>query len=169
MAAEHPMLSEHALTEIDHWVAKFPEGKQRSAVIAALHAVQHDNHGYLTEELMQAVAEYLDMPAIQVYEIAAFYSMFEAKPVGRCSISVCTNIACMLRGSDEILQHIENRLGIKEGESTPDGKFYLRREEECLAACNNAPMLMVGHRYHENLTTEKVDQLLDAVASEDSK
>ena len=169
MAAEHPMLSEHALTEIDHWVAKFPEGKQRSAVIAALHAVQHDNHGYLTEELMQAVAEYLDMPAIQVYEIAAFYSMFEAKPVGRCSISVCTNIACMLRGSDEILQHIENRLGIKEGESTPDGKFYLRREEECLAACNNAPMLMVGHRYHENLTTEKVDQLLDAVANEDSK
>jgi NADH-quinone oxidoreductase subunit E len=95
--------------------------------------------------------------------------MFEAKPVGRCSISVCTNIACMLRGSDEILQHIENRLGIKEGESTPDGKFYLRREEECLAACNNAPMLMVGHRYHENLTTEKVDQLLDAVANEDSK
>ena len=169
MAAEHPMLSEHALTEIDHWVAKFPEGKQRSAVIAALHAVQHDNHGYLTEELMQAVAEYLDMPAIQVYEIAAFYSMFEAKPVGRCSISVCTNIACMLRGSDEILQHIENRLGIKEGESTPDGKFYLRREEECLAACNNAPMLMVGHQYHENLTTEKVDQLLDAVANEDSK
>jgi NADH-quinone oxidoreductase subunit E len=138
-------------------------------VIAALHAVQHDNHGYLTEELMQAVAEYLDMPAIQVYEVAAFYSMFEAKPVGRCSISVCTNIACMLRGSDEILQHIENRLGIKEGESTPDGKFYLRREEECLAACNNAPMLMVGHRYHENLTTEKVDQLLDAVANEDSK
>jgi NADH-quinone oxidoreductase subunit E len=169
MAAEHPMLSEHALTEIDHWVAKFPEGKQRSAVIAALHAVQHDNHGYLTEELMQAVAEYLDMPAIQVYEVAAFYSMFEAKPVGRCSISVCTNIACMLRGSDEILQHIENRLGIKEGESTPDGKFYLRREEECLAACNNAPMLMVGHRYHENLTIEKVDQLLDAVANEDSK
>ena len=169
MAAEHPMLSEHALTEIDHWVAKFPEGKQRSAVIAALHAVQHDNHGYLTEELMQAVAEYLDMPAIQVYEVAAFYSMFEAKPVGRCSISVCTNIACMLRGSDEILQHIENRVGIKEGESTPDGKFYLRREEECLAACNNAPMLMVGHQYHENLTTEKVDQLLDAVASEDSK
>ena len=169
MAAEHPMLSEHALTEIDHWVAKFPEGKQRSAVIAALHAVQHDNHGYLTEELMQAVAEYLDMPAIQVYEVAAFYSMFEAKPVGRCSISVCTNIACMLRGSDEILQHIENRLGIKEGESTPDGKFYLRREEECLAACNNAPMLMVDHRYHENLTTEKVDQLLDAVANEDSK
>jgi NADH-quinone oxidoreductase subunit E len=169
MAAEHPMLSEHALTEIDHWVAKFPEGKQRSAVIAALHAVQHDNHGYLTEELMQAVAEYLDMPAIQVYEVAAFYSMFEAKPVGRCSISVCTNIACMLRGSDEILQHIENRLGIKEGESTPDGKFYLRREEECLAACNNAPMLMVGHQYHENLTTEKVDQLLDEVANEESK
>jgi NADH-quinone oxidoreductase subunit E len=163
------MLSEHVRAEIDRWVAKFPPGKQRSAVISALHAVQHDNRGYLTEELMQAVAEYLDMPVIQVYEVAAFYSMFEAKPVGRCSISVCTNIACMLRGSDEILQHIENRLGIKEGESTADGKFYLRREEECLAACNNAPMLMINHKYHENLTTQKVDELLDAAATEDSK
>lgn len=169
MATEHPMLSDHVRAEIDLWVAKFPPGKQRSAVISALHAVQHDNRGYLTEELMQAVAEYLDMPVIQVYEVAAFYSMFEAKPVGRCSISVCTNIACMLRGSDEILQHIENRLGIKEGESTPDGKFYLRREEECLAACNNAPMLMINHKYHENLTTQKVDELLDAAATEDSK
>ncbi|MDG2156209.1 MAG: NAD(P)H-dependent oxidoreductase subunit E [Gammaproteobacteria bacterium] len=169
MATEHPMLSEHVRAEIDRWVAKFPPGKQRSAVISALHAVQHDNRGYLTEELMQAVAEYLDMPVIQVYEVAAFYSMFEAKPVGRCSISVCTNIACMLRGSDEILQHIENRLGIKEGESTADGKFYLRREEECLAACNNAPMLMINHKYHENLTTQKVDELLDAAATEDSK
>ena len=96
MAAEHPMLSEHALTPrlIIGWQS-FLRGKQRSAVISALHAVQHDNHGYLTEELMQAVAEYLDMPAIQVYEVAAFYSMFEAKPVGRCSISVCTNMrAC---------------------------------------------------------------------------
>ena len=169
MVTDHPMLSEHVRAEIDRWVAKFPPGKQRSAVISALHAVQHDNRGYLTEELMQAVAEYLDMPVIQVYEVAAFYSMFEAKPVGRCSISVCTNIACMLRGSDEILQHIENRLGIKEGESTADGKFYLRREEECLAACNNAPMLMINHKYHENLTTQKVDELLDAAATEDSK
>ena len=166
MPARNSILSTHALAEIDRWKTKFPEGKQRSAVIAALHAVQHDNHGYLTEELMQAVAEYLDMPAIQVYEVASFYSMFETKPVGRCSISVCTNIACMLRGADEIVAHIEKRLNIKLGESTADGKFYLKREEECLAACNNAPMLMLNHRYHENLTLEAVDKLLDAAAGE---
>jgi NADH-quinone oxidoreductase subunit E len=163
MSAENSILSTHAQAEIDRWTAKFPEGKQRSAVIAALHAVQHDNHGYLTEDLMQAVAEYLSMPAIQVFEVASFYSMFETKPVGRCSISVCTNIACMLRGADEIVAHIEKRLGIRTGESTADGKFYLKREEECLAACNNAPMLMLDHRYHENLTLKKVDEILDAV------
>jgi len=166
MAAENSILSHHAQAEIDLWTAKFPEGKQRSAVIGALHAVQHDNHGYLTDALMQAVAEYLDMPAIQVYEIASFYSMFETKPVGRCSISICTNIACMLRGADEIVAHIEKRLGARLGESTADGKFYLKREEECLAACNNAPMLMLNHRYYENLTLESVDELLDAAEGE---
>ena len=101
--------------EIDHWVAKFPEGRQRSAVIAALHAAQHENGGYLTPELMTAVAEYLKLPPIQVFEVASFYSMFETKPVGRHSISVCTNISCMLRGGDDILAHVEKRLGIKAG------------------------------------------------------
>ena len=107
------MLSEHAREEIDHWLAKFPEGRQRSAVIAALHAVQHENQGYLTRELMDAVADYLELPPIQVYEVATFYSMFETKPVGRHSISVCTNISCMLCGGDEILGHVERKLGIK--------------------------------------------------------
>lgn len=148
---------------IDHWVAKFPEGRQRSAVIAALREAQHHNHGFLTDELMNAIADYLDMPPVQVYEVAAFYSMFETKPVGRCSISVCTNISCMLCGSDEIVAHVEKKLGIKTGESTPDGKFFLKREEECLAACVGAPMMMVDHVYHENLTPEKVDKILDAV------
>ena len=154
-------LSAHVREEIDHWVARFPPGRQRSAVIAALHAAQHENHGYLTTDIMNAVAAYLDLPPIEVYEVAAFYSMFETKPVGRHSISICTNISCMLRGGDEILGHVERRLGIRVGESTADGRFYIKREEECLAACCGAPMMMVDHVYHENLTTAKVDALLD--------
>jgi NADH-quinone oxidoreductase subunit E len=147
--------------EIDLWVAKFPPGRQRSAVIAALHAAQHENHGFLTAEIMNAIAEYLDLPAIQVYEVAAFYSMFETKPVGRHSISVCTNISCMLRGAGDIVAHVETKLGIRTGESTADGKFYLKQEEECLAACCGAPMMMVDHHYYENLTPDKVDEVLD--------
>ena len=154
-------LSARVRKEIDRWVKKFPEGRQRSAVIGALQAVQHENQGYLTPELMDAVAEYLDLPSIQVYEVATFYSMLETKPVGRHSISVCTNISCMLRGSDEIVEHLEKKFGIKTGESTKDGKYYLRREEECLAACCGAPMMMVGHDYYENLTPTKVDAVLE--------
>jgi NADH-quinone oxidoreductase subunit E len=157
------LLSAHVREEIDHWVAKFPAGRQRSAVIGALHAVQHENGGYLTTELMTAVAEYLKLPPIQVFEVASFYSMFETKPVGRHSISVCTNISCMLRGGDDILAHVEKRLGCKAGQSTADGKFYLKVEEECLAACCGAPMMMVDHVYHENLTPKKVDDILEAV------
>ena len=162
-ASASSLLSSHVREEIDRWVEKFPEGRQRSAVISALHAAQHENKGFLTSEIMDAVAAYLGMPPIEVYEVAAFYSMFETKPVGEHSISVCTNISCMLRGSAEIVEHIEGRLGIKTGESTADGKFYLKLEEECLAACCGAPMMMVDHEYHENLTTEKVDEVLDAV------
>lgn len=158
------ILSEHLRAEIDRWVARFPEGRQRSAVIAALHAAQHENHGYLTPELMGAIAGYLGLPPIQVYEVAAFYSMLETKPVGRHSISVCTNISCMLRGGENILAYLEKKLGVKVGESTPDGQFYLKREEECLAACCGAPMMMVDHKYHENLTPAKVDEILDNVA-----
>jgi len=154
-------LSAHVRAEIDRWVAKFPPDRKRSAVISALHAAQHENGGFLTTELMDAVAAYLELPPIQVYEIATFYSMFETKPVGRHHLSVCTNIACMLRGSQEIVEYIEKRLGIKTGESTPDGRIYLKREEECLAACVGAPMLMVDHVYHEKLTPERIDAILD--------
>jgi NADH-quinone oxidoreductase subunit E len=157
------LLSEHTRHEIDHWVAKFPQGRQRSAVIAALRAAQHQNQGYLTAELMDAIAEYLDLPSVQVYEVASFYSMFETDPVGRIHVSVCTNISCMLNGSESIVEHVENKLGIKTGESTPDGKIFLKCEEECLAACNNAPMMMVDHKYYENLTPEKVDEILDGL------
>lgn len=159
----HSILSAHTREEIDSWRAKFPEGRQRSAVIAALHATQHQNNGWLTRELMEAVGEYLGIPVIQVFEVAAFYSMFETEPCGRHSISVCTNISCMLRGGEMILGHIENKLGIKVGESTPDGKFHLKKEEECLAACTGAPMMMVDHKYFENLTPAVIDKILDSV------
>ena len=157
-------LSAHVRAEIDGWVARFPEGRQRSAVLGALMAAQHENRGYLTREQMDAVAERLELPPIQVYEVATFYSMFETRPVGRYCVSVCTNISCMLRGSDEIVACLENKLGIKLGESTPDGKFYLKREEECLAACCGAPMMMVDHTYHENLTPEKAGRILEELA-----
>ncbi len=159
--SDQPQLSARVRKEIDRCVKKFPEGRQRSAIIGALQAVQHENQGYLTPELMDAVAEYLDLPPIQVYEIGTFYSMFETEPVGRHSISVCTNISCMLRGSGEIVEHLEKKFGIKTGESTEDGKFYLKREEECLAACCGAPMMMVGHDYYENLTPARVDAVLE--------
>jgi len=165
--AAEPVLSPEVREEIDRWVAKFPPGRQRSAVISALHAAQHENGGYLTPRIMDAVAAYLDMAPIEVYEVATFYSMFETKPVGRHSISVCTNISCMLRGSDEIVEHIEKKLGIRTGESTADGRLYLKREEECLAACCGAPMMMVDHVYYENLTPQKVDEVLDAIGRDD--
>jgi len=153
-------LSADVRAEIDRWIAKFPPDRRRSAVIAALHAVQHER-GYLRQDDMDAVAAYLGLPPIQVYEVASFYSMFETQPVGRHHISVCTNISCMLCGGEELLAHVERRLGIKVGESTPDGRFYLKREEECLAACDGAPMMMVDHVYYENLTPETVDQVLE--------
>ena len=157
------VLTDHVREEIDRWTARFPEEQKRSAVIGALHAVQHENEGYLTAELMNGVADYLDLPTIQVYEVAPFYSMFQTKPVGRHNVAICTNVSCMLRGGEELVEHVEERLGIKLGESTEDGRIYLKREEECLAACCGAPMMMVDHKYHENLTIEKVDEILDGL------
>jgi NADH-quinone oxidoreductase subunit E len=154
-------LTEHARAEIDHWVAKFPPGRQRSATIAALRAAQEQNNGYLTPELMNAVAEYLKLPPIQVYEVASFYSMFELHPCGRHHVSICTNISCMLRGAEDLVAHAERKLGIRLGQSTPDGRILLKREEECLAACTGAPMMMVDHVFHEHLTPEKIDRVLD--------
>ncbi len=156
------LLNDHLREEIDDWLRRYPQDQRQSAVLGALRAVQHE-HGYLSTEMMDAVAEYIGMPDIAVYEVASFYSMFELKPVGRHTIAVCTNISCMLRGSDRIVEYIENKLGIKTGESTPDGKFYIKREEECLAACCGAPMMQVDHVYYEHLTPERVDEILDGL------
>ena len=160
---ESAILSEHVRSEIERWTARFPAEQKRSAVIGALHAAQHENQGFLTTEIMDSVAEYLDLPAIQVYEVASFYSMFQTKPVGRHNVAICTNVSCMLRGAEELVAHVEKKLGVKTGGSTADGRIYLKREEECLAACCGAPMMMVDHKYHENLTTEKVDEILDGL------
>ena len=158
---KHSALSEHARYEIDRWLARYPKDQKRSAVLAALREVQHENNGYLTRELMDAVADYLELPPIAVYEVASFYSMFELEPVGRHNIAVCTNISCWLRGADQLVEHLERKLNIKLGESTPDGKFFLKKEEECLAACRCAPMMQIDHVYYEDLTPAKVDEILD--------
>ena len=163
MTPEKNNLSAHARKEIDRWLTKYPPDQKQSAVLAALREVQHENQGYLTTALMDAVADYLAMPKIAVYEVASFYSMFETRPCGRHSVSVCTNISCMLRGADDIVRHIESKLKIKTGRTTKDKRIYLKQEEECLAACCGAPMMMVDHVYYEDLTNAKVDRILDGL------
>jgi len=160
-SAKAALLSEHTRQEIDAWVAKFPPGRQRSAVLSALRLAQEQNEGYLTPELLEAVADYLQLPPVQVQEVASFYSMYELHPCGRHHVSICTNISCMLRGAEELVAHAERKLGIKLGESTADRRIFLKREEECLAACTGAPMMMVDHVFHEHLTPERVSEILD--------
>ncbi len=156
------LLTKDSRAEIDRWIAKYPAEQKQSAVMAALRIVQEQNEGHLTTELMDAVAQYLQMDPIAVYEVATFYSMYEMKPVGRHKICVCTNISCMLCGSEEIVEHLKKKLGIGFGEVTPDGRFSLK-EVECLGACVGAPMFQIGEHYYEHLTTEKVDRILNEI------
>ncbi len=148
---------------IDAWVAKFPAGKQRSAVIRSLMAAQQQNGGWLTTELVKAVAAYLEIPPVWAFEVASFYSMFEDKPTGRHKVNICTNISCWLNGAEEIVSYVEGKLGISLGESTADGRISLIVEEECLAACCGAPMMVVDGHYHEHLDADKVDEILDGL------
>ena len=157
------VLSDATRTHIDHWLTKFPPDRKRSAVIQGLTAAQEQNGGWLTDELITAVAVYLDLPPVWAYEVATFYSMFELAPVGRHNVAICTNISCWLNGAEDIVRHCEKKYGIKLGESSADGRVYLKREEECLAACCGAPMMVVDGHYHENLTPAKVDEILDGL------
>ena len=162
------LLSEWACEEIDKWVKKFPEDRKRSAVLYALRIVQEDL-GWLSEATMQAVGDYLEIPHIMVYEVANFYSMYDLKPKGKHKLSVCTNISCMLRGSDAIADHLQQKLGIGFHQTTKDGKYTLE-EAECLAACIGAPMMMVDDKhYHENLTPERIDNILAALETADGQ
>ena len=154
------LLAEPSCAEIDRWIAKYPPDQKQAAVMAALRIAQDQNGGWLSVELIEAVAEYLEMPPMAVHEVATFYTMYDLKPVGRHKVCVCTNISCQLNGSSRIMSHIQKRLGIKPGETSNGGKFTLK-EVECLGACGGAPMMMIGKTYYENLTPEKVDQILD--------
>ena len=154
-------LNAHTREHIDHWVAKFPPDRKRSAVIQGLFVAQEQNAGWLTDELIAAVAKYLDLPPVWAYEVATFYSMFETKPVGRNNVAICTNISCWLNGAEDLVRYCEKKLGTKLGESTADGRIYLKREEECIAACCGAPAMTVNGHYHEQLTPTKLDAILD--------
>jgi len=157
------LLTADVIQEIDHWLTKYPADRRQSAVIPALTAAQEHNNGYLSDELMDAVADYLGISRVTTYEVATFYSMFNRDPVGKYVINVCTNISCMLMGSDSVVGHLEKKLGIKMGETTADGKFTLKIEEECLAACNGGPMMAINGHYYEKLSPAKLDELLDGL------
>jgi NADH-quinone oxidoreductase subunit E len=157
------MISAEGLKEIDRAVAKYPAGQQQSAVMAAL-AIAQDEHGWLSPELMQYVADYLKMPAIAVQEVATFYTMYETAPVGRHKITLCTNLPCQLGGAEDTAEYLKRKLGIDFGETTPDGKFTLK-EGECFGACGDAPVVLVNnHRMCSFMSREKVDQLLEELS-----
>ncbi len=153
-------LTPESRAEIDRWVAKYPPEWKQSAIMAALRVAQEQNGGWLTNALIEAVAAYLEMPAVAAYEVATFYSMYELEPVGRHKICVCNSISCLLNGSEGIIEHLKGKLGVGLNEVTPDGKFSIK-EVECLGACVKAPMLMIDKVYYEDLTPEKVDRILD--------
>lgn len=156
---QNTILSAKIREQIDHWLKRYPADQRRSGVIEALRFVQEE-HGHLTAPLMDAVAAYLGISKIAVYEVATFYSMFFVNPVGRHVLDVCTNISCMLHDAEHILEHCKKRLKIDLNQTTPDGRFTLR-EVECLGACANAPAMQVGKKYYENLTPEKIDATLE--------
>lgn len=152
-------VSAAGLEKINHWIAKYPEDQKQSAVMSALMVIQEE-HGYLSDEAMTDLAHYLGMPPISVFEVASFYSMYERAPVGRHVINVCTNISCQLRGSAQIMKHLEKKLKIKAGDTSADNRFTLR-SVECLGACVNAPMMQIDKTYHEHLTPSVVDEVLE--------
>jgi len=157
------MLTEKTQKAIDHWVSKFPEDKKRSALIQSLIAAQEQNGGWISRELTEAVAEYLDLPTVWAHEVVSFYSMFFTEPVGRHKVNICTNISCWLNGAEGMLAHAEEKLGVKLGGTTEDGRITLVREEECLAGCCGAPMAVVDGHYHEKLDLQKLDVILDGL------
>lgn len=156
------LLSPATRAEIDRWIAKYPPDQKQAAVMAALRITQDQNGGWLSVDLIEAVAEYLEMPPVAAHEVATFYTMYDLKPVGRHKVCVCTNISCQLNGSSRIMDHLQKKLGVKPGETTPDKKFTLK-VVECLGACGGAPMMMVDKTYHENLTPEKIDRILEGL------
>jgi len=162
-AEKASLLNDETRATIDHWVAKFPPDRKRSALIQSLMAAQEQNGGWITRELTEAVADYLELPPVWAHEVVSFYSMFFTRPVGRHKVNICTNISCWLNGAEGIVDHAERKLGVKLGGTTEDGRITLVREEECLAGCCGAPMMVVDGHYHENLDVERLDRILDGL------
>jgi NADH-quinone oxidoreductase subunit E len=161
MAAEKEIkFSDDALALIQHIIKRYPEGRQKSAILPVLHLAQAEFDGWLSVAVMDYVASILKIQPIEVYEVASFYSMFNLKPVGKCVIEVCRTGPCWLMGAEDIVKYIEKKLNVKEGGTTADGMFTLKTVE-CLASCGTAPMMQIGEKYHENLSCEKVDEILD--------
>ena len=155
-------LSQAVCQHIDAWITRYPQEQKRSGVFEALRIVQEENGGHLTVPLMDAVADYLALPKVAVYEVATFYSMYHLKPVGKHIIYLCTNISCMLNGAEKLTDYLKEKLHIELNETTADGKITLK-EVECLGACVNAPVCQIGKQYHEGLTKEKLDEIVDGL------
>lgn len=153
------------LALVQQIVKRYPDGKHKSAVMPVLHLAQAEFEGWLDVPVMDMVAEVLSLKPIEVYEVASFYSMYNLKPVGKCLLEVCRTSSCWLLGAEDIVRHLEKTLGIKEGETTPDGMFTIKTVE-CLGSCGTAPMMQCGAQFHENLTFEKVDQIVNQLRSE---
>jgi NADH-quinone oxidoreductase subunit E len=160
--------SNEALVLVNKIIKRYPEGKQKSALLPVLHLAQSEFDGWLSTPVMDYVASLLSIKPIEVYEVASFYSMYNLEPVGKCLIEVCQTGPCWLRGSDDIVEHLEKKLGIKNGETTPDGMFTLKTVE-CLGSCGTAPMLQCGADYYEDLTNEKVDTLIETLRKKDQR
>jgi NADH-quinone oxidoreductase subunit E len=164
-ATNNIAFSPERMAEVQAIIKRYPEGRQKSAILPILHMAQHDFSGWLSQEVMDYVADLLDIKPIEVYEVATFYTMFHLRPVGKKVLEVCRTGPCMLVGSDNIVKYLEQKLDIKDGDTTPDGMFTIKTVE-CLGACGYAPMMQVGEKYHEFLTPEKLDQLLDEFRKE---
>lgn len=148
--------------EIDRHIAKYPAEWRQSAVMPALTLVQEANGGWLSRELMDDVAAYLEMPAIAVYEVATFYGMYDLEPTAKHKVCVCNSISCLLSGSEDLIAHVAQKYGVKPGQTTPDGRFTFK-EVECLGACRHAPAVLVGKTYHEKLSAQELDKLIEGL------
>jgi NADH-quinone oxidoreductase subunit E len=158
--------SDETLVLVNKIIRRYPEGKQKSALLPILHLAQAEFDGWLSPAVMDYVAGLLSIKPIEVYEVASFYSMYNLSPVGKCLIEVCQTGPCGLRGADEIVAHLQSKLNIKVGETTADGMFTLKTVE-CLGSCGTAPMLQCGSKYYENLTTDRVDEIVDQLKEAD--
>lgn len=159
MVKKVELLSDACKADIDRWLAKYPLDQRRSALLPALHRVQAENKGHLTNLLIEATADYLQIPAIWAFEVATFYSMYELQPVGQYKIGVCSSISCHLMGAPKLNEHLQQTLGVKFGETTPDGKFTLKHVE-CLGACVGGPVVQINQEYYENMSPEAIDHIL---------